>query len=172
MTTAPDVVTSYTEHVLRVVAHLVRLEARTGQPFRWRSNRSRCCFLETTDETIDYFENHLYSGPAAERLATLADIPVSDALGALRRHLGIVFDICHQAVGFEDIPVSLQNAGRRRRSHLEASGSRGDAHAGGDSARRSSALQRSPNTVYLSQTVERATGRSRASSTSKTAFAA
>jgi hypothetical protein len=26
----------------------------------------------------------------------------------LRRHIGIVFDIGHQAVGFEDIPVSLQ----------------------------------------------------------------
>ena len=33
---------------------------------------------------------------------------MSDAIGALRRHLGIVFDIGHQAVGFEDIPVSLQ----------------------------------------------------------------
>ena len=30
------------------------------------------------------------------------------AIAALRRHLGVVFDIGHQAVGFEDIPVSLQ----------------------------------------------------------------
>ena len=30
--TGPDVVASYTEHVLRVAAHLVGIEARTGQP--------------------------------------------------------------------------------------------------------------------------------------------
>ena len=30
--TGPDVVASYTEHVLRVAAHLVDLEQRTGRP--------------------------------------------------------------------------------------------------------------------------------------------
>src|SRR6516164_11005486 len=112
--TGPDVVASYTEHVLRVVAHLVGIESRTGKTVTLALEPEPHCFLETTDETIDYFNNHLYSGRSAERLAKLADIPVSDAIGALRRHLGVVFDIGHQAVGFEDIPASLQklvNAG-------------------------------------------------------------
>ncbi len=34
-------------------------------------------------------------------------MPISEAEGLLRRHLGVVFDIGHQSVGFEDIPASL-----------------------------------------------------------------
>jgi hypothetical protein len=35
-------------------------------------------------------------------------VPLSEAEGLLRRHLGVVFDIGHQSVGFEDIPRSLR----------------------------------------------------------------
>src|SRR2546427_6964266 len=31
------------------------------------------CFLETTDEVVDYFTHHLYSGTAAARVAKLAN---------------------------------------------------------------------------------------------------
>lgn len=106
--TGPDVIASYTEHVLRVAAHLVQIEARTGRTVTLAIEPEPHCFLETTDETIAYFTDHLYTGAAATRLAHLAAIPISEAHGALRRHIGIVFDIGHQAVGFEDIPVSLQ----------------------------------------------------------------
>ncbi len=106
--TGTDIVDSYTEHVLRVAAHLVKLEARTGRLVTLGLEPEPRCFLETTDEAVDYFTNHLYTGKAATRLAKLASIPVSEALGALRRHLGVVFDIGHQAVGFENITVSLQ----------------------------------------------------------------
>lgn len=106
--TGPDVVESYTEHVLRVAAHLVGLEQKTGKTVTLGLEPEPYCFLETTDETVDYFTKHLYTGRSAERLAKLANIPISDAIGALKRHLGVVFDIGHQSVGFEDIPVSLQ----------------------------------------------------------------
>jgi len=106
--TGNDVVASYTDHVLRVVAHLVELEARTGRTVQLALEPEPFCFLETTDETVDYFTHHLYSGAAAEALAKLARIPISEAHGALRRHLGVVFDICHQAVEYEDIAESLQ----------------------------------------------------------------
>jgi hypothetical protein len=106
--TGPDVIASYTEHVLRVAAHLIQIEARTGRTVTLAIEPEPHCFLETTDETVAYFTDHLYAGAAATRLAQLAAIPISEAHGALRRHVGIVFDIGHQAVGFEDIPVSLQ----------------------------------------------------------------
>jgi hypothetical protein len=106
--TGPDVVASYTEHVLRVAAHLVAIEARTGRLVTLAIEPEPHCFLETTDETIAYFTQHLYTGATATRLAALAGIPISEAHVALRRHIGIVFDIGHQAVGFEDIPTSLQ----------------------------------------------------------------
>ena len=106
--TGPDVIASYTEHVLRVAAHLIQIEVRTGRTVTLAIEPEPHCFLETTDETVAYFTGHLYSGAAAARLAKLAAIPIAEAHGALRRHIGIVFDIGHQAVGFEDIPVSLQ----------------------------------------------------------------
>jgi hypothetical protein len=156
--TGPDVVASYTEHVLRVVAHLVGIEARTGKTVTLGLEPEPRCFLETTDETIDYFRNHLYSGRSAERLAKLADIPVSDAIGALRRHLGIVFDIGHQAVGFENIPESLQKlveAGVPILKLQEVAAM----HMPQVTDETVEALQRFAKTVYLSQTVEMKDGK-------------
>jgi len=106
--TGPDVVASYTENVLRVVAHLIALEDKTGSTVQLALEPEPFCFLETTDESIAFFRDHLYSGAAVERLAKLARIPITEAIDALRRHLGIVYDICHQAVEYEDITASLQ----------------------------------------------------------------
>ena len=122
--TGPDVVASYAEHVLRVAAHLVDLERRTGTTVTLAIEPEPYCFLETTDETVAFFDEHLYSGPAATRLAELADLPVSHAHMALRRHLGIVFDICHQAVEYEDMSSVARPARRCGDSDPEAAGSR------------------------------------------------
>ena len=84
---ADDVVASYTDHVLRVVAHLVALEANTGAPCSSALEPEPFCFLETTDETVEYFTKHLYSGAAAEKLAKLAHTP--DLGGARARCAGI-----------------------------------------------------------------------------------
>jgi hypothetical protein len=156
--TGPDVVASYTEHVLRVVAHLVGIESRTGKTVTLALEPEPHCFLETTDETIDYFNNQLYTGRSAERLAKLAGIPVSDAIAALRRHLGVVFDIGHQAVGFEDIPVSLQklvDAGVPILKLQEVAAM----HMPNVTDETVEALQRFAKTVYLSQTVEKKNGK-------------
>lgn len=106
--TGSDVVTAYTEHVLRVVARLVEIHERTGRMVGLALEPEPFCFLETTDETVDYFTNHLYTGASAATVARLAGIPISEAHSALRRHLGTVFDICHQAVAYENIAESLQ----------------------------------------------------------------
>jgi hypothetical protein len=106
--TGCDVVAAYTDHVLGVVAHLIALEAKTGSTVQLALEPEPFCFLETTDEVIAFFRDHLYSGAAVEKLAKLARVPIAEANAALRRHLGIVYDICHQAVEFEDIPASLQ----------------------------------------------------------------
>lgn len=156
--TGPDVVASYTEHVLRVAAHLVKLEARTGRTVTLGLEPEPRCFLETTDETVEYFSQHLYSGAAATRLATLAGIPISEAHGALRRHLGVTFDIGHQAVGFEDIPVSLQklvDAGIPIFKLQEAAAM----HMPEVTQATVDALAQYAKTVYLSQTVEKKDGR-------------
>jgi hypothetical protein len=153
----PDVVSSYTEHVLRVTAHLVELEQRTGATVTLALEPEPFCFLETTDETVEYFGEHLYSGGAAERLARLAGIPISEAHGALRRHLGVVFDTCHQAVVYEDIATSLQklvDAGIPILKLQEASA----LHVPEVTQEAVDVLTRYTGTVYLTQTLERRDG--------------
>src|SRR5438067_1569626 len=111
------------------------------------------CHLETTDETIAYFQQHLYTGTSAARLSKLAHIPMDTAIAALRRHLGVVFDIGHQAVGFEDIPLSLQklvDAGIPIVKLQEAA----SMYIGEVNDEKVEALKHFAKTVYLSQTVE------------------
>jgi hypothetical protein len=156
--TGPDVVASYTEHVLRVAAHLVQLQARTERTVTLALEPEPFCFLETTDETIAYFQEHLYSGAAATSLAELARIPISEAHVALRRHLGVVFDICHQAVEYENIATSLRklvDAGIPILKLQEAAA----LHLPEVTQEAVDALRSYAQTIYLTQTLEKRNGR-------------
>jgi hypothetical protein len=103
----PGVVERFTEGVLGVVAHLVEIARETGTRVRLGLEPEPFCLLETTEEAVAYFHDELFTDAAAARLATLTGIAAADAATALRDHLGVVFDICHQAVEFEDIGASL-----------------------------------------------------------------
>lgn len=103
-----ELVERYAANVLEVTAHLVDLHRRTGRVVSLAIEPEPCCLLETTDETIAFFQERLYAGPAVTTLARLADISLAETHVALRRHLGIVFDVCHQAVEYEDIADSLR----------------------------------------------------------------
>jgi hypothetical protein len=156
--TGADVVASYTENVLRVVAHLIALEAKTGRTVQLAIEPEPFCFLETTDETIAYFNDYLFTGPAAERLAKLAHIPVAEAIGALRRHLGIVYDICHQAVEYENITESLQklvDAGVPIFKLQEAAA----LYVPEVTQAAVDTLKRYAKTIYLTQTLEKRNGK-------------
>jgi hypothetical protein len=156
--TGADVVASYTDHVLRVAAHLVALEARTGRTVTLALEPEPYCFLETTDETVEYFSNHLYSGAAAAKLAKMAQIPISEAHIALRRHVGVVFDICHQAVEYENISQSLQklvDAGIPIFKLQEAAA----LHVPRVTQKIVDALKRYTETIYLSQTIQKKAGK-------------
>jgi hypothetical protein len=96
-----------TTQLLRVVAYLAGLEARTGRRIKLALEPEPACYLETTDETVAYFAGRIHTAAGAAELAALAGVPLSEAEGLLRRHLGVVFDIGHQSVGFEDVTASL-----------------------------------------------------------------
>jgi hypothetical protein len=100
-------VASFTTQLLRVVAHLVDLERRTGRRVKVALEPEPACYLETTDETVTYFRDRIHSPAGVAELAALARVPLSEAEGLVRRHLGVVFDIGHQSVGFEDVRASL-----------------------------------------------------------------
>ena len=107
--TGPEVVAAFTRQVTRVVSHLVKLKQRTGRKVRLALEPEPYCFLETTEEAIEYFTSHLYAPAAAASLAEQTGLIQSDAEFALRDHLWMVYDICHQAVEYEDIGASLRS---------------------------------------------------------------
>jgi sugar phosphate isomerase/epimerase len=152
--TGPEVVEAFTRQVTRVVAHLVKLKARTGRKVRLALEPEPYCFLETTDEALRYFREHLYAKEAVLGLSQATGLTSAAAEEALRDHLGMVYDICHQAVEFEDIGESLQalaDAGIPVFKLQEAAAVQvpevGPAQI--------EALRRFADTVYLTQTVER-----------------
>ena len=98
---------TFTDGVFKVVAHLRDLEERTGRRVKLAIEPEPACYLETTDETVTYFKERIYSPAGVRRLAEIAGIPLSEAEGSIRRYLGVVFDIGHQSVGFENITDSL-----------------------------------------------------------------
>jgi sugar phosphate isomerase/epimerase len=156
--TGPEVVQAYTDNVLRVTKHLIELEAKTGVTVTLGLEPEPYCFLETTDETVDYFTNHLYAGPAVEKLAKIARIPIAEAMSALRRHVGIVYDICHLAVEYEDITESLQklvNAGVPIVKLQEAAA----LHIPEVTQKVVDTLKRYSKTIYLTQTIEKREGK-------------
>ncbi len=156
--TGPDVVAAYTRQVTRVVAHLVQLEQRTGRCVTLALEPEPYCFLETTSEAIDYFKNHLYADGAVRTLASQTGLSKAQAEAALRKHLGMVYDICHQAVEFEDISGSLQalaDAGIPVFKLQEAAALRMP-EVTQDTV---DALKPFADTVYLTQTVEKRNGK-------------
>ena len=74
---------------------LDRLRQRTEKTIRLAIEPEPCCVLETTDEVIAFFR----------RLWSAAD---ARAVGDLvRTHVGMCYDVCHQAVEFEDVTGSI-----------------------------------------------------------------
>lgn len=111
---AEGAVPAIVDNLLRHVGHLVALERRTGRRIVLALEPEPYCLLETIAEAIDFFERHLFADAAAERLAELTGLARPAAADAVRRHLGVCYDVCHAAVEFEDPRDSiarLQGAG-------------------------------------------------------------
>ncbi|MFI5387837.1 MAG: metabolite traffic protein EboE [Fimbriimonadales bacterium] len=152
--TGSDVVDAYTRQVLRVVSYLVELERRTGRTVSLALEPEPACFLEVTSETVAYFADHLYAPPAIKVLAANTGLSHPQAERALRRHLGVVFDVCHQAVEFEDIAGALGSLKRAGIPvmKLQAAAAVRIPEVSPDAV---AALKPFDDPVYLHQTVER-----------------
>ncbi|WP_375414598.1 metabolite traffic protein EboE [uncultured Bradyrhizobium sp.] len=101
-------------NIIRAVADLATIERRTGKRISLALEPEPCCFLETVDESIAFFEDILLRPKTVGGLMTAMDIDRAGAELLVRRHLGICYDVCHGAVEYED-PVAalerLRNAG-------------------------------------------------------------
>lgn len=83
-------------NIRQVAGELHRLRESTGREIHLGLEPEPCCFMETTEEFIRFYEDDLLAGGRGEE----------DAI--LRRHIGINFDCCHQAIQFENLADSLR----------------------------------------------------------------
>ena len=103
----PDFGKVVRDNLWRCVEHIARLSAQTDRKLHLGIEPEPLCFLETTGETIEFFN------------ALRAEHP-KDA--RLDQHLGVNYDTCHLAVEFEEAAQSLawlqQNKIKLSKIHL------------------------------------------------------
>ncbi|NQW00623.1 MAG: metabolite traffic protein EboE [Rhodospirillales bacterium] len=146
------------DNMIRHVSHLVKVQESSGKLINLALEPEPFCMIETIDETIGFFDRYLYSDSAAKRLATLAGLSPDAAAQALRRHLGVCYDVCHAAVEFEDPRASLaalKTAGIKI-SKLQLSSAMRIPRVDGDTAR---LLGQMNEPVYMHQVVENRDGK-------------
>jgi hypothetical protein len=105
---APGAVEAIAARLVDHAAHLVRIEAETGRRIALAIEPEPFCLLETVGECIAFFETHLLGAAARRRLAAATGLAPAAAEAALRRHLGLCYDVCHAAVEFEEAAGSLR----------------------------------------------------------------
>jgi sugar phosphate isomerase/epimerase len=105
---APGAIEHMARNLIRHAGHLAGIRERTGRTIALALEPEPCCFLETIDETVGFFEQHLFGATAVRQLCELTGLARGDAEDALRRHLGVCYDVCHAAVEFEDPAGSLR----------------------------------------------------------------
>ena len=107
--TGDDIVEAYAANIRQLAAYLHRLHGRTGRIVTLALEPEPFCFLETTEETVHFFTKVLRSESSIAALAAELGVDPAEARVILHRHVGTVYDICHQAVEFENIGASLQS---------------------------------------------------------------
>ena len=93
--------------MVEAVADLVLTERRTGKRIALALEPEPCCFLETVDESIAFFETVLFKPQSLDLLAARIGVNRDGAETMLRRHLGICYDVCHGSVEYEDPVAAL-----------------------------------------------------------------
>ena len=86
------------EMLISCAEHFDAIRQRTGKEIHLGLEPEPACYLETTAETIQFFE----------RLLSRAR---SNKEALIRRHVGVCFDTCHAALQFEDLSESLARYG-------------------------------------------------------------
>jgi hypothetical protein len=96
--TTPEQVAAMRANLWRCVEHIARVSEKSGKMLHLGLEPEPLCYLETTAETVAFFEQ------------LRADRPKDDRLD---RHLGVNYDTCHLAIEFEDAATSI----RKLQSH-------------------------------------------------------
>jgi hypothetical protein len=108
----PGTIQKIADNLLQHAAHLALLRERSSRTVTLALEPEPMCYLETIEEAARFFEDHLLASSAVGRFCTLTGLSKSAAELALRRHLGLCYDVCHAAVEFENAQQSLQRLAR------------------------------------------------------------
>ena len=108
----PAAVEMLVEKLLQAAAQLVVLERSTGRQIALALEPEPCCLLETIAETLAFFHERLLVRSSLERFGNLAGLSPDEAEPALRRHLGVCYDVCHGAVEYENPVEAIEKLHR------------------------------------------------------------
>ncbi|MBL4733534.1 MAG: metabolite traffic protein EboE [Rhizobiaceae bacterium] len=103
----PQIIEAIGDNIIRHVAHLIEIKTKFGKTINLALEPEPCCLIETIEETISFFRDHLFSKRAVSLLGELTGLSESEAVKAIRLHVGVCYDVCHAAVEFEDAQSSL-----------------------------------------------------------------
>ena len=95
------------QNLSAIVAYLGALYEDTGKDIHIGLEPEPSCFLETTDETVNFFKNVMWT-QGIEHVQKIRGCSAAAAEEMMRRHLGICFDTCHVALQFEEPTEALK----------------------------------------------------------------
>lgn len=138
-------------------AHLVKLEQSQGTHIVLALEPEPCCFLETIDESVVFFQQYLFAQASIQQLEKELNVTASEASRLLQRHLTLCLDLCHAAVEFEDAATCINklNEANIQIGKLQISAGLRLEHV---NPQRAELLQPFVDKVYLHQVIENHNG--------------
>ncbi|QDT38646.1 metabolite traffic protein EboE [Stratiformator vulcanicus] len=91
---SPDFMATCRQQIIETAQFLDELHDETGRVVRLAIEPEPFCVLETTPQAVAFFGELFDSA--------------GDAEAVVRQHIGLCYDVCHQAVEFEDITESIR----------------------------------------------------------------
>lgn len=105
--TGSDDIALMARHMVDHCAHLARLQRDQNICIVLALEPEPCCFLETIEESVNFFRDYLYGAASIKQLQQELDITAANAEQILHKHLTLCLDLCHAAVEFEDASTCL-----------------------------------------------------------------
>ncbi|MDA2928868.1 metabolite traffic protein EboE [Acidobacteria bacterium AH-259-O06] len=93
--------------MLKQVAVLHALREQTGKIISLALEPEPCCYLETVDEAVAFFQDYVFNPELLQTLVDELGVSPAQAEETARRHIGVCYDACHMAVEFEEAADAL-----------------------------------------------------------------
>jgi sugar phosphate isomerase/epimerase len=156
-TASADAMEVMTLNVARIAAGLVEARRDHGALIHLDIEPEPDCLLETSVETIEFFEQWLLP-VGGQALAAGLGLTLDEAQGALLEHVRVCFDCCHFAVEYEDPGEALERLHRAgiRVGRVQLSSAIDVVLRGGaEQTRVTDRLRPFADATYLHQVIER-----------------